>query len=38
VFASAENEDRINLYKIKGDLSLTEKMGEGYNISEEIYF
>jgi hypothetical protein len=37
VFASAENEDRINLYEIKGDLSLAEKMGEGYNISEEIF-
>jgi hypothetical protein len=33
VFASADYEDGINLYEIKGDLILVEKRGGGFKIS-----
>jgi hypothetical protein len=33
VFASAEFDDGINLYEIKGDLIPVEKRGGGFNIS-----
>jgi hypothetical protein len=32
VFASADDEDGINLYEIKGDLIPVEKRGEGFKI------
>jgi hypothetical protein len=33
LFASADSGDGINLYLIKGDLSLVDKIGGGFNIS-----
>jgi hypothetical protein len=33
VFASADREDGINLYEVKGDLIPVEKRGGGFNIS-----
>jgi hypothetical protein len=33
LFASADNNDGINFYEIKGDLLPVEKKGEGFKIS-----
>jgi hypothetical protein len=38
LFASADNNDGINLYEIKGDLIPVEKRGAGFKISGEIFY
>jgi hypothetical protein len=37
MFASADWDDGINLYEIKGDLIPAEKRGEGFKISGERF-
>jgi hypothetical protein len=37
LFASADKDDGINLYEIKGDLIPVEKRGEGFKISGDLF-
>jgi hypothetical protein len=37
LFASADYDDGINLYEVKGDLIPVEKRGGGFKISGEIF-